>query len=126
VPRLLGAQATGAAPIADALAGGRSEDRAETAEGDDGANNDLADGIQIRRPARRDQILDAIRETDGGAIAVGPGATEREHDRLARAGFHVEPTCATATAALEHYRQRGVVDDGDDVVVALTGTGLKG
>jgi threonine synthase len=38
----------------------------------------------------------------------------------------VEPTCATATAALDVYRERGVVADGDDVVVALTGTGLKG
>ncbi|PSQ02655.1 threonine synthase, partial [Halobacteriales archaeon QS_5_68_33] len=49
-----------------------------------------------------------------------------EHDRLARAGFHVEPTCATATAALDAFRERGTVAPDDDVVVALTGTGLKG
>jgi threonine synthase len=118
VPRLLGAQATGAAPIADAL-------RAETGD-ESPPTNALADGIQIREPARGDQIRAAIRETGGDAVAVGPDATEREHDRLARAGFHVEPTCATATAALDIYRERGVVDSEDDVVVALTGTGLKG
>ncbi|WP_436908344.1 threonine synthase [Halosimplex marinum] len=117
MPRLLGAQATGAAPVADALGGGAP---------DNAPSNTAADGIQIREPARLDGILAAIAETDGDAVAVGPEATEREHDRLARAGFHVEPTCATATAALADYRERGVLAPEDDVVVALTGTGLKG
>ncbi|WP_123535167.1 threonine synthase [Halosimplex salinum] len=117
VPKLLGAQATGAAPITDELHGGAA---------DGGESNTAADGIQIREPARGDQILAALRESGGDALAVGAEATEAEHDRLARAGFHVEPTCATATAALAEYRERGVVAPGDDVVVALTGTGLKG
>jgi len=117
VPRLLGAQAVGAAPVADTLHGGNA---------DGSPANDLADGIQIRDPARGDEIRDAVDDTGGDAVAVGPEATEREHDRLARAGFHVEPTCATATAALDIYRERGVVGPDDDVVVALTGTGLKG
>jgi threonine synthase len=117
MPRLLGAQATGAAPVADALGGGAP---------DTAPSNTAADGIQIREPVRLDQILAAIEETDGDAVAVGREATEREHDRFARAGFHVEPTCATATAALADYRERGVVGPDDDVVVALTGTGLKG
>jgi len=120
LPTLLGAQATGAAPIAAALADGLDESDADT------PSNAAADGIQIRDPARGDQLLAALRETGGGAVAVGPDATEREHDRLAQAGFHVEPTCATATAALAEFRAQGVVAPDDDVVVALTGTGLKG
>jgi len=120
LPRLLGAQATGAAPIADAF----GEDAVGSAGGAE--PNEVADGIQIRDPARGEQVRTALRETGGDAVAVGPDATEREHDRLARAGFHVEPTCATATAALDVFRERGVVDSDDDVVVALTGTGLKG
>jgi threonine synthase len=132
VPRLLGAQATGAAPIADAVGGespaaGEGDGSGGSNESADGTEpNDLADGIQIRDPARGDQVRAALRETGGGAVAVGPDATRREHDRLARAGFHVEPTCATATAALDVFRERGVVGPDDDVVVALTGTGLKG
>jgi threonine synthase len=121
LPRLLGAQATGAAPIAEAVG---SDGEADPA--DEAAANDRADGIQIRDPARGDQIREAIEATGGDAVAVGPDATEREHDRLARAGFHVEPTCATATAALARYRDRGVIGPDDDVVVALTGSGLKG
>jgi len=117
VPRLLAAQATGAAPIVEALHGPASHGDVDP--------NTAADGIQVREPARRDQILAAIRESGGDAVAVGPEATGREHDRLARRGFHVEPTCATATAALERFRDRVAVESDDDVVVALTGTGLK-
>ncbi|WP_459193440.1 pyridoxal-phosphate dependent enzyme [Halosimplex sp. J119] len=126
MPKLLGAQATGAAPIADALGDSGDDADADAPPESDAPPNAAADGIQIREPARGDQILAAIHETDGDAVAVGTEATEREHDRLARAGFHVEPTCATATAALATFRERGVVADDDDVVVALTGTGLKG
>jgi threonine synthase len=114
-PRLLGAQATGYAPIADALHG--------DADGDD---NDVADGIQIREPVQREAILSAIEETDGDAIALPAAAVEAEHDRLHAAGFYVEPTSAVAPAALRAYRERGIVDPDDDVVVPLSGSGLKG
>jgi threonine synthase len=113
VPRLLGAQAAGYAPIADALHGGS------------GDRNDLADGIQIREPVRADEIREAIEATDGDAIAVDRESTERELDRLHAAGFYTEPTCAVAPAALREYRDRGVLDPDADVVVALSGSGLK-
>ncbi|MHB9287293.1 pyridoxal-phosphate dependent enzyme [Halobacteriales archaeon Cl-PHB] len=115
VPRLLGAQAAGVAPIAEAVGGAPGDDR-----------NDAADGIQITEPVQREAILAAIEATDGDAIAVDAAATDREADRLTRRGFHVEPTSAVATAALETYRDRGVVGPDDDVVVALTGSGLQG
>jgi len=111
IPRILGSQAVGYSPIADG-AGSAS---------DIGAANELADGIHIRDPPRDHQIRRAIDETGGAAVAVSAAATERERDRLSRAGFHVEPTCATATAALTTFRERGELQDGDDVVVALTG-----
>ena len=115
VPRLLGAQAAGYAPVVESLHGG------DAAAGD----NSVADGIQIRDPVRLDEILAAVDATDGDAIALGSEAVERELDRLHRAGFYVEPTCAVAPAALRAYRERGVLD-GDDVVVGLSGSGLKG
>ena len=113
-PRLLGAQAAGHAPIAAERHGERGE------------RNDAADGIRIREPARRDQLLDAIEATDGDAIALGADAVERELDALHRAGFYVESTSAVAPAALRAYRDRGVLSRDDDVVVPLTGSGLKG
>ncbi|RLM59751.1 pyridoxal-phosphate dependent enzyme [Halobellus sp. Atlit-31R] len=114
-PRLLGAQAAGYAPIVAELHGERAAAGA----------NDVADGIQIREPVRKRQLLAAIDATDGDAVAVSAAAAERECDALHQHGFYVEPTCAVAPAALEVYRERGVVGPDDDVVVPLTGSGLK-
>ncbi len=113
VPRLLGAQAAGYAPIADVLHGGRA------------GENEVADGVQIREPVRREEILEAIADTGGDAIAIDERATERELDRLHRAGFYVEPTAAVVPAALREYRDRGVLAADAEVVVPLTGSGLK-
>ncbi|MEF8878044.1 MAG: pyridoxal-phosphate dependent enzyme [Haloarculaceae archaeon] len=113
VPRLLGAQAAGYAPVADALHGATGE------------RNDLADGIRIREPVRGEEIREAVEATDGDAVAVDRDATERELDRLHAAGFYTEPTCAVAPAALREYRDRGVLGPDADVVVALSGSGLK-
>ncbi|WP_331235433.1 pyridoxal-phosphate dependent enzyme [Natronorarus salvus] len=113
IPRLLGAQAAGYAPIA------------ETLHGESEGRNEAADGIQIEAPVRRDQILAAIEGTGGDAIALSEEAVRTELDRLHRNGFYTEPTCAVAPAALSLYRERGVIEPDDDVVVALTGSGLK-
>ncbi|QLG26343.1 pyridoxal-phosphate dependent enzyme [Halorarum halophilum] len=115
VPRLLGAQAAGYAPIAAELHGDDAVD----------GDNDAADGIQIDEPVRRAEILDAIADTDGDAIALESAPVERELDRLHAAGFYTEPTSAVAPAALLEYRERGVLAPDDDVVVPLTGSGLK-
>ncbi|MFP9060216.1 pyridoxal-phosphate dependent enzyme [Natrialbaceae archaeon A-chndr2] len=116
MPRLLGAQAAGYAPIVSALGG-----KASNGDG----SNDIADGIQIAEPARGTQILEAIEATDGDAIALGSDPVETALDRLHLNGFYVEPTCAVAPAALRRYREEGVLDPSDDVVVPLTGSGLK-
>jgi threonine synthase len=121
MPRLLGAQATGYAPIADEL---RGDEESEARR--DSGSNDVADGIQILDPARKDQILDAIEATDGDAIALDEGPVADALDRLHRGGFYVEPTSAVAPAAVEAYREQGILDEGDEVVVPLTGSGLKG
>ena len=117
VPRLLGAQAAGHAPIVEAVGND------PLGEADDGT--DVADGIEIAAPARRGEILEAIDETDGDAIALGGDPIEAALDRLHRNGFYVEPTSAVAPAALEAYREAGVLEEGADVVVPLTGSGLK-
>ncbi len=115
IPRLLGVQAAGTAPLVAARHG------ADAAAGE----NDAADGIQIAEPARREQILAAIERTGGDAVAVGRAATEAARERLDRAGISVEPTCAVGPAALSDLRERGLVGPDEDVVVALTGSGLK-
>ncbi|MFW5917091.1 MAG: threonine synthase [Halorubrum sp.] len=118
VPRLFGAQAAGVAPIVRELHGADAADP-------EGRVNAAADGIQIADPVRKAEILDAVADTGGDALAVTESAAERELDRLHRAGFYTEPTCAVAPAALRELRERGVLAPDDDVVVPLTGSGLK-
>ncbi|MEF8886657.1 MAG: threonine synthase [Haloarculaceae archaeon] len=115
VPRLVGAQAAGAAPVVEALDG----------EAAAAGENDAADGIQIREPARRPQILAAIEETDGEAVAIDAEPTRRTLGRLRKRGFDTEPTCAVAPAALERLRATGAIREDEDVCVVLTGSGLK-
>ncbi|WP_416838594.1 threonine synthase [Haloferax sp. DFSO52] len=113
IPRLYGAQAAGYAPIAEA----RHRTPTEA--------NDVADGIQIRNPVRKMEIHEALDETDGDAVALSADAVEDELDRLHRHGFYTEPTCAVAPAALRELRLSGAIGDDEDVVVPLTGSGLK-
>ena len=119
VPRLYGAQAAGVAPIVRALHGPEAADP-------EGAVNGAADGIQIAEPVRDREIRAAIDATGGDALAVTEAAAARELDRLHAAGFYTEPTCAVAPAALRTLRERGAIGPDEDVVVPLTGSGLKG
>lgn len=111
LPRLLCAQAAGSAPIA-----ARFHD--ETS-----GDNRLADGIQIAQPVREAAVVSAIEATNGDVIAVDEPTTRNALDRLHRTGFDVEPTSAVAPAAVERFRERGVLDPDDDIVVPLTGSG---
>ncbi|MFB6303485.1 MAG: pyridoxal-phosphate dependent enzyme [Haloferacaceae archaeon] len=133
VPRLYGAQAAGYAPFVAARHGERAAAAAEdgaAAAAEDGAAavadaNDAAEGIHINQPVRRDEVRDALDATGGDVVAIGAERTRAERDRLGRAGFHVEATSAVASAALDAFRERGAIGPDEDVVVALTGSGLK-
>ncbi|MFB6266869.1 MAG: pyridoxal-phosphate dependent enzyme [Halodesulfurarchaeum sp.] len=122
MPRLLGVQAAGVAPVVAAVGAGAAS---ESAVSDADGRNDLADGIQIEEPARLAQLQEAVTATDGAVIPIDEEATHRALDALHRAGFHVEPTSAVAVAGLEAYRERGAIAPDADVVVPLTGSGLK-
>ena len=117
-PRLYAAQAAGIAPLVRALHG--PEEAAPASD-----HNAAADGIQIAEPVRLSALRTAVTETGGDAIAVTEAAGDAALDRLHAAGFYTEPTCAVAPAALEMLRDRGAIASDEDVVVPLTGSGLK-
>jgi len=144
IPALYAAQATGYAPVVEAFADTEADAGDETtaddrpagfegadvqldalAEPEPETDNEVADAIHVREPARMAEIVEAVWASDGDAVALGEDAVELALDELHRAGFYVEPTCAIAPAALETLRSRGAIDPEDDVVVPLTGTGLK-
>jgi threonine synthase len=112
-PRLLGAQAIGAAPIVS----GRVVDKPET----------VATAIRIGNPARWQQALRALDESDGLITAVEDEQILNSWRTLARKeGLFVEPASAAGLAALTQQIEAGEVDPaGKTVVVVLTGHGLK-
>jgi len=111
-PRIIGVQSEACAPLAEAFQKGL-DDYAEIEKQDT-----IAEGVTISNPLRAPQILDAVRRTDGEIITV----TEKEiRDALKetlKMGFYIEPTSATALAAIKDYAY-------GTTIVPLTGHGLK-
>ena len=85
----------------------------------------MADGIASLRPVRMKEVLSAVRTSGGAVVAVSEDEIVAALRQLARRGFFVEPTSATAGAALTHLQQRKLIGARDKVVTVLTGSGLK-
>ena len=112
LPRLLGVQASGSAP----LVVGHPIDHPET----------VATAIRIGRPARGEQALQAAEESGGKIVAVSDEAILAMQRRLAGDGIWVEPASAAGLAGLAEDLQAGHLDlHGKRVVAVCTGHGLK-
>jgi len=80
----------------------------------------VADGIATPKPVRVAEVLRGLRRSKGGIVAVA-----EEEIALGRLGLFVEPTAATAGAALTRLLRDGTIGLGQTTVVVLTGSGLK-
>lgn len=119
LPRLVAVQAAALAPLCRAFDAGL--DRVPPVEP---STYSVAEGLAIAEPVRGSRLLQAIRETGGTCVAVEDEATLQAQQSLARRGLYVEPTSATAVAALKIVDHCAAPDE--IVVVPLTGSGLKG
>jgi len=112
LPRILGVQAEGAAP----LVLGHAVDHPET----------VATAIRIGRPARGEQALQAAEESGGQIIAVSDQAILNMQRRLAQEGIWVEPASAAGLAGLaQSLSENGFNLHRKRVVAVCTGHGLK-
>jgi len=112
LPRILGVQAEGAAP----LVLGRPVDRPET----------VATAIRIGRPARGEQALEAAEESHGEIMAVSDDEILAMQRRLAAEGVWVEPASAAGVAGLARRLREGRMQvKGQRVVAICTGHGMK-
>lgn len=112
-PRLLGTQAAGAAP----LVLGHPVEKPET----------KATAIRIGKPARGDQALAAIRESNGILLAASDEEIFDAYRLVARLeGVFCEPSSAAGIAGLKKtYADHPDEFKGKQVVCVLTGNGLK-
>ncbi len=113
LPRILGGQAAGSAPIVL----GKVVDKPET----------IATAIRIGNPARWRQALEALDESGGIITAVTDEKILESWSMLAKLeGVFVEPASATGLAALKQQIEQGEIDPrGKTAVCILTGHGLK-
>jgi threonine synthase len=112
LPRILGVQAEGSAPLVI----GHPVDHPET----------VATAIRIGRPARGEQALQAAEESNGSIIAVSDAEILAMQWRLAANGVWVEPASAAGLAGLAKQLKANCIDlAGKTVVVVCTGHGLK-
>jgi threonine synthase len=112
LPRLWGFQAAGSAPIVL----GHVVEKPET----------IATAIRIGNPASWEQAI-AAREESGGLIDSVTDEEILTAYRLLseREGVFCEPASAAGVAGLTKMRAAGLLDEGQVIVVTVTGNGLK-
>ncbi len=118
LPRMVGVQAEGAAPLAEAwrrkIRGIVPVDSPKT----------VASAIRIGRPVNWPKALRAVEESRGFFVTVSDEEILAAQQALARLeGVGVEPASAAAVAALP--KLAGLVEEGATVVVVATGHALK-
>jgi threonine synthase len=119
LPRIYAAQALSCAPLVAAIESGADETSTYDRQ------PSLAEGIMIANPVRGRELLQALRESNGGAVSVEETEIKTALIDLARKGIYVEPTSATAIGAWRKLVARREIAAGERVVVLLTGNGLK-
>lgn len=119
LPRIVGAQATACAPLVHTARSGGNELIRIIAE------PTQADGIAIDRPVRWRQILAAVRECDGQMVDVTEDAIRSAHLQWSSRGWAMEPTSATAFAALAKLSAMHFFEATDTVVIPVTGSHTK-
>lgn len=85
----------------------------------------IAEGTAIKNPIRLVQLLEAIRTSQGGSVALTEDEIIDACLRLSGTGIYVEPSCAHAAAGLKKLVDSGEISADQETVVLLTGTGLK-
>lgn len=118
-PRLYGAQASGCAPIVRLVERGDERIVPEVP-------NTIARSIAIGNPADGLFAAKAIRETHGGAQAVSDEELVSGIRLLAETtGIFTETAGGVTVAAALALAQRGALSADDEIVLCITGNGLK-
>ena len=120
VPGFYAAQSSGCAPIVAALDAGKSIHEAwETPD-------TICGGIEIPDPGASPAILDAIRESDGGAVATSDeDILDSAVTVASQEGIEMGATAAAAASGAWELSRRGEFESDDTVVLVNTGTANK-
>src|SRR5438270_6698325 len=118
-PRLFAVQAENCSALAAAWAVGAADYVPFT------PTATIADGIATVKPVRTAEVLAALRRSGGGVVTVPEAEIGPALKTLGRLGLFVEPTAATAGAALSRLLGDRTIRPGETTIAVLTGHGLK-
>lgn len=119
-PRIYAAQSGGCAPIVRAIEKG-TNDLEPWVNGDT-----LALGLRVPSPFAGRQILSAIRDSGGGAVAVAEQDIEPIRHMVGRLeGLDICPESAVGIAGLRNLIEAGSIDFDEEVVLLNTGGGAR-
>jgi threonine synthase len=119
MPKLVAAQPSACAPIADAFQRGADDVEPTTPA------QTLAEGAKIGQPARGRMALQALRTSGGWATAITEDSLTTALRSMWSRGIYAEPTAALGAAAFVDAVERGQDVPAGDVVILVTGSGLK-
>jgi threonine synthase len=112
LPKMLGVQASGAAPFVR----GRPVENPET----------VATAIRIGKPATWEPAIAAVRDSHGQFCAVSDEQILKAYGEVSRLeGYFCEPASAASVAGLRAAVEAGVVSAANRCVCVLTGNGMK-
>ena len=119
-PRMFSVQASGCAPIVRAFESGEKF-AAEFLNA-----HTVASGLRVPKAIGDFLMLNILRESKGGAIAVDDDEMIRTVREVgSQEGLFVAPEGAACFAALRKLRASGKIDIGERVVIFNTGSGIK-
>jgi len=119
MPKLMGVQAEGAAACYNAWKEGTETITPVEA-------HTISDSISVGLPRDGTRAVRAVRETQGAYLTVTDEEVLEAMRKLAREeGVFAEPAGATGYAGLAKAVRENLVDQDEDIVVLVTGNGLK-
>lgn len=118
IPKLLGVQAEGCAPITKAFKTGN--DLKVTEE------NTIADSIAVGSPRNYKKALNAVKSSNGDMINVSDQEILTMIKTLgSTTGIFGEPAGVTGLAGIKEAVKKGIIKSDQNVAVVITGNGLK-
>jgi len=119
-PRMFAVQATGCAPIV------RAFEAAEKSAGEFPNAHTIASGLRVPKAIGDFLILNILRQSNGGAIAVADNEMIRVTREVgSNEGLFIAPEAAACFAAIKSLRSAGKIRSGERVVIFNTGSGIK-
>ena len=115
LPRLFVSQPENCATLHHALQGSQQPQYLPT----------VAEGTAVKSPTRLQTMVNAVKDSKGGSVAISEREILGACKRLSHSGVLSEPSSALAWAGAKQLVKSGQISRSEKTVVILTGTGLK-